>query len=83
MVFTGCLYVERVNLYDFCKRCLVFCRKIEIMTSQKPLYLKNCELVFFKLASVNYVLFVTGTENLARLWRVVSELWRRGKSGGV
>ena len=34
-------------------------------------------------ASVNYVLFVTGSENLERMRGAVSEVWRREKVGGV
>ena len=32
-------------------------------------------------ASVNYVLFVTGSENLERMRGAVSEVWRREKVG--
>ena len=38
-------------------------------------------MILLTFASVNYVLFVTDTENLARLWRAVSELSRRKKVG--
>ena len=63
------------------KRYHVFGRKKENFDVKKT-YLKN-RSDFSNFATINYVLFVAGTENVARPRRAVSELWRRNKSGGV
>ena len=77
-IFTACLYVKHVILYGYF-RYLVFSRTMEILTTLKSRYLKNEPICNF--ASVDYVLFVTGTENLARLRRAVSEIWCDEKVG--
>ena len=82
-MFTSCLYVKRVIFYDLKKDtwCL---EKWKVMTSLIPPYLKTkMKQFFFNFVSENYVLLLIGTENLVRLQRDVSELWRGEKKVGA
>ena len=56
-------------------------QKWKFITSQKNTISKKNQHDFLSFTSLNYGMFVTGTTNLPRLRRAVSDLWRSEKKG--
>ena len=63
---------QTCDFIQFFKDTSFLVEKWKIM-SQKPPYLKNFWTYFFNFARVNNILFVTGTENLARRFGAIAQ----------